>query len=152
MRVSFDTNILVYAADPTAGARTDRARALLRAAAPEDSLLTQQVIGEFLNVSRRMSHLDQRRLRRIAVGFSATFPVVPTPRELLFAAFDRAGRYQLQFWDAVIATVCLSNNVEILISEDYQDRFSIEGLTILNPFVETFDWSETGLKPPPGTG
>lgn len=99
-----------------------------------DAVLTQQVIGEFLNVSRKMQHLNQRRLRRIAVGFCATFPIVTTPKEALFEAFSRAEQYGLQFWDSVIVTVCLKNAVRVLVSEDFQDGLSIEGLTILNPF------------------
>lgn len=134
-RLSLDTNILVYAVDPGAGQRNRIARRVLRAAAAGDGLLTQQVIGEFLTVSRRMAHLDQLRLRRIAAALCATFPIAPTPRELLFDGFDRARRFRLQFWDAVIVTVCLANAVSWLISEDLQDGLAIEGLTVVNPFA-----------------
>lgn len=133
-RVSLDTNILVYAVDPSAGDKNRIARRILAAAAEGEGLLTQQVIGEFLNVSRKMAHLNQRRLRRIAAGLCATFPVVPTSRDHLFEAFDRAAQHRLQFWDAVILTVCGSAGVLHLISEDLQDGFSLDGLTILNPF------------------
>lgn len=133
-RLSLDTNILVYALDTGAGDKNERARELLQLAALSDAVLTQQVIGEFLNVSRKMQHLNQRRLRRIAVGLCATYPIVATPKEALFDAFDRAGRSGLQFWDSVIVTVCLRNAVRLLISEDFQDGLVIDGLAILNPF------------------
>ena len=133
-RVSLDTNILIYAVDGGAGRKNDRARELLRQAALSDAVITQQVVGEFLNVSRKMSHLNQRRLRRIAVGLCATFTIATTPRDTLFDAFDLAQRAGLQFWDAVIVSVCLGNAVDVLISEDMQDGYSANGLTILNPF------------------
>lgn len=133
-RISLDTNILIHAVNAGAGDKNVRARQLLRQAALSDAVLTQQVVGEFLNVSRKMAHLNQRRLRRIAVGLCATFPIVPTPKEALFDAFDRAGRAGLQFWDSLIVTVCLNNAMRLLISEDFQDGLSINGLTILNPF------------------
>jgi predicted nucleic acid-binding protein len=134
VRISLDTNILVYAVDRSAGERNARARALLERAALSEAVLTQQVVGEFLNVSRRMAHLDQDRLKRIAVRLCATFPIVGTPRGALFDAFDLASKSGLQFWDSVIVTVCLGNAVQALVSEDFQDGLVIGALTILNPF------------------
>jgi predicted nucleic acid-binding protein len=133
--ISLDTNILVYAVDPTAEEKMVTARALLRSAALAEAPLAQQVIGEFLNVSRRMHHLNQRRLRRIAVGLCATFQVLPTPLAMLFEAFDLAQRAHLQFWDAVIIRVCRSAGVDLLLSEDLQDGQNIDGVTIVNPFA-----------------
>jgi predicted nucleic acid-binding protein len=133
-RISLDTNVLIYAVDPGAGDKNLVARQIVRASAEADGVLTQQVIGEFLNVSRKMAHLNQRRLRRIALGLCSAFPILPTPRDLLFDAFDRAARFNLQFWDAVIATVCLSQGVSHLVSEDLQDGLLVEGLKVVNPF------------------
>ena len=147
-RISIDTNILVYACDPTEGEKCETARRVIRGIAGADSWLTQQVIGEFLNVSRKMHHLNQRRLRRIAVGFAATFPIISTPRDALFEAFDRSGQYQLQFWDAVIVTVCIGAEVNILLSEDYQDGIIIDGLLVRNPLVPGFDLATLGVTPP----
>ncbi|MEO6114274.1 MAG: PIN domain-containing protein [Sphingomicrobium sp.] len=136
-RFSLDTNILVYAVDPGAGTKNDIAKQILRSSAIGEGVLTQQVIGEFLNVSRRMAHLNQRRLRRIALGLSTTFPLLATSKELLFAAFDRSVRCNLQFWDSVIASVCIANGVSHLISEDMQDGRIIDGMAIVNPFLST---------------
>lgn len=134
MRITFDTNIIVYAADPVQERKCDEARALIAVAAQRDAVITQQVVGEFLNVTRRSAHLNQRRLRRIAVDFCAVFPVIPTHRNDLFDAFDLAQAHQLQFWDAVILTVCKANDVATLITEDMQDGATLNGVTILNPF------------------
>ncbi len=133
-RISLDTNVLVYAVDPSARDKTSIARWILRETAEADGLLTQQVIGEFLNVSRRMAHLNQRRLRRIALGFCTTFPIVPTSRDNLFEAFDRSQRYNLQFWDALIVSVSLANAATHLLSEDMQDGANLDGLVVINPF------------------
>lgn len=133
-RLSLDTNVLVYAVDKNAGEKNDIAVRMVRCLAQDGGVLTQQVIGEFLNVSRRMPHLNQRRLRRIAVGLTAVFPILATEKDLLFEAFDRSIRNQLQFWDSVIIGVCVSSGVTHLFSEDFQDRLVIEGLQILNPF------------------
>ena len=51
-RFSVDTNILVYAADAKAGAKHERAVALLHAAAGADCVLTVQALAEFFTSSR----------------------------------------------------------------------------------------------------
>lgn len=131
---SVDTNILVYATDPSAAEKMPHARRLLSSVARTDAVITQQVIGEFLNVSRRSSHLNQRRLRRIANRLCGVFPIIATSRPLLFDAFDLAERYRLQFWDAVIVSVCDAHGVSTLFTEDMQDGQRIGGLKIVNPF------------------
>jgi predicted nucleic acid-binding protein len=135
--ISLDTNILVYAVDPSAGEKNTTAKRILRSAATYNGVLTQQVLGEFLNVSRRMWHLNQRRLRRIGLGLSETLPLLTTSKDTLFDAFDRSARFRLQFWDAVIVSVCLANGVTHLISQDMQDGLDIEGLRVLNPFLNS---------------
>jgi predicted nucleic acid-binding protein len=134
-RISLDTNILVYAVDRGAGEKNRVARRILRYAAESEGVLTQQVIGEFLNVSRRMPHLDQQRLGRIALKLCETFPLLTTSRDHLFEAFDRSMRFQLQFWDALIASVCIAHGVSHLLTEDMQNGFSFNGMTIINPFL-----------------
>lgn len=133
-RISLDTNILVYAADPSAGDRHRTARALVDRAGAGRGVLTQQVIGEFLNVGRRMTHLDQRRIRQIAIGLGEVFPVLATRRQTLYEAFDLAGHYTLQFWDAVIVAVCAADEITTLLTEDMNDGQRIAGVLILNPF------------------
>lgn len=134
-RLSLDTNILVYAADRDAGSKREVARELLSRAARTEGVLTQQVIGEFLNVACRMPDAGRKRLRSIAQELCLTFPVLSTPRELLFEAYGRAARFKLQYWDCVIASVCIANGVRWLVSEDLQDGLIMDGLEILNPFL-----------------
>lgn len=134
-RISLDTNLLVYATDPSAGSRRDIARRWLRRVGDTEGILTQQVIGEFLNVSRRSAHLNQRRLRRIALGLCSVFPIAPANRDALFEAFDLAQRHMLQFWDALIIVVCLRNDVVALLTEDMQDGQRFDALIVINPFL-----------------
>ncbi|HEX8666846.1 MAG TPA: PIN domain-containing protein [Allosphingosinicella sp.] len=133
-RISLDTNILVYALDRGAGEKNRIARRVVRAAAEAEGVLTQQVIGEFLNVSRKVPGLNHQRLSRIAAGLCATFPILPTSQAQVFEAFDRAARYRIQFWDSVIATVCLGGAVSHLVTEDLQDGLVLDGLIVINPF------------------
>ncbi len=133
-RFSFDTNILVYAHDRAAGTRHERAREIVARAAWADCILTQQVVGEFLNVGRRRFETEPDLVETAVAGLTHVFSLAATPLAALIEAFRRAQRYRLQFWDSVITTVCIANSVETLISEDMHDGMDVDGVTIINPF------------------
>ena len=135
-KLSLDTNILVYAVDRTDGHKNAVARSIIVHASQTDIVLTQQVLGEYLNVVRKSDRDLQPALRETAERFERLFIMVPTPKSLLLHAFDRSVRYQLQYWDALIVSVCLENQVTHLLTEDLQDGQIIDGLTVLNPFAE----------------
>lgn len=134
LRTSIDTNILIYAIDAGEGAKHEQAAGLVGQLASRDAVLTQQVLGELLNVLRKRARGAEAMPRAAAEYFAMLFPVVPTPLAALFPAFDRAERLRLQFWDSLIVTVCLDNGVSHFLSEDMQDGQRIDGLTIINPF------------------
>lgn len=134
MSLSVDTNILVYTIDPTHRSKHQAAIEILQQLSLGDHGLTQQVIGEFLNVCRRQDKALHSALRRTAERYARIFPVMQTQAAFLFPAFDRATRFKIQFWDALIITICLANGVTHLLSEDLQDGQKFDGLTIINPF------------------
>lgn len=149
-RFSLDTNILVYAVDTTHQSKHDRAADLVVQAARSDSVLTQQVIGEFLNVSRKFTAKLHPFLRETAERYTRTFPIAQTLPAFLLPAFDRAGRFKLQFWDALIVGVCLANGVTHLLSEDLQDGQKIDGLTVIDPFMPANQATLDALLEEPG--
>lgn len=130
---SLDTNILVHAADPTSGERHDRARDIVRRVSLANGVLTQQVIGEFLNLGHKSTKVDRQGVRDMASGLCRVLPILPTKRETLLEAHDLAARYRLQFWDAVIIAVCRTNDVAVLFTEDMQDGQTIADVLILDP-------------------
>jgi predicted nucleic acid-binding protein len=134
-RFSVDTNILFYAIDRRSPDKAGRARAALERLMTGDSLLTQQVLGEFLNLTRKLPVADHDRLVAFAKDMSSYLGVAPTRPELLFRAHDLAREAQLQFWDALIILVCAGHGVTHLLSEDLQHGQVISGVTILNPFL-----------------
>lgn len=80
---SLDTNILVHAADPMLGESHARTRDIVERVAAMDGVLTQQVIGEFLNVGHKSPRLDRRQVRNMADGLCRVFPIISTKRETL---------------------------------------------------------------------
>jgi predicted nucleic acid-binding protein len=133
--VSIDTNILVYAADPEAGERHHRAMGVLIGGMRANTVLTQQVLGEFYNVLNK-SGLDLANGLATAERLQRRMRLERTVPEDLLDAFHLAQASRMQFWDAVIVTVCRRARVDILLTEDVQDGRVYGSLRIVNPFVD----------------
>jgi predicted nucleic acid-binding protein len=57
-------------------------------------------------------------------------------------ALDLAKRHQLALWDAQIVASARLNGCTRILSEDFQHRSAIYGVTILNPFAADFQDAE----------
>lgn len=99
-----------------------------------DCVLTNQVIGEFLNVVRTKAVISPVEGRSTAADSSFLFPLLPTTADQLIAASGLSEQHRYQFWDAVILTVAASAGVEYLLTEDMQDGATVHGIRLLNPF------------------
>ena len=135
-RFSVDTNILIYAVDYTQPAKKAQSRDLLSGLVLEETVLSQQVYGEFLSVGfrRRMEVRDV--LFAQLESWQKVYTTLPTQVSDLTRAFDLATRYRLQYWDALILTVVRAAGVTLFFSEDMQDGLNIGTLKIRNPFAE----------------
>ena len=133
MRISIDSNILVYSVQSLAD-KTAAAEQLLFRAIGADCVLTNQAIGEFLNVIRRKHSQRVGDARDVVAGWSLIFSIAPTATQQLVEASALAERHRLQFWDAVILVVAGAAGAEWLLSEDMQDGATINGVRLLDPF------------------
>jgi predicted nucleic acid-binding protein len=134
VRISLDTNILIYAAgDPLAGKKQLATRLITRAAIA-DGIVTQQVYGEFFNVCMKKKAILKEHVLQQVREWQQFLPPALTDPKYYFAALELAHRHQLQFWDSVILCVCAEQNVSILLSEDMQDGATYAGVTIIDPF------------------
>jgi predicted nucleic acid-binding protein len=132
--LSFDSNILVYAADSLAGERHLQASRLLESAIEVKAGLTEQCILEFLNVSavkaRPSVSTAVSIARELAVNFRILLPSASIVEDVLLLL----GKHRLNIWDARILAVCAAHGCEYLLSEDMQDGADYGGVTVLNPF------------------
>jgi predicted nucleic acid-binding protein len=133
--VSFDTNVLVYAADKDAGHRHRRAVEIVgRAILSRSGILALQALGEFFHVVTRKVGLDNGTAMAFIEGWLAVMPVqCATDRDLIDAG--RVVRdHGLPFWDAMLWAAVRSAGVRYLLTEDLQDGRVLEGVTFVNPF------------------
>ena len=134
--ISFDTNILVYAADIAAGGRRDRSADLLaRAMRLQNCTQTLQSFCEFFNVVTRKAGIEAAAAGELVTAWSAATRVEAARLEDLVEAIRAVAEHGLSFWDAMLWATLRRAGVRILISEDFQDGRTIEGVRIVNPFA-----------------
>jgi predicted nucleic acid-binding protein len=134
--ISFDTNILVYAADRMAGPRHARSAELLeRALRLQDCTQTLQSFCEFYNVVTRKTGVSKTAAAALIAAWSGAVSVVAAVPRDLATAMRAVEQYQLSFWDALLWATLRRAGIHSLISEDFQDGRVVEGVRIINPFA-----------------
>jgi predicted nucleic acid-binding protein len=130
-----DTNILIYAHDSSAGAKHERARALVERLWRERSgVVSTQVLQELaVNLRRKAGRpLDAEATREIVADY-LTWQVVVNGGEAILEALDLEARYQISFWDALVVEAAQASGAEILYSEDLSDGQSYGSLRVVDP-------------------
>lgn len=137
--VLVDTNVVLYAHDPTDPFKHNVARALLRRLWGEGSLAySAQVLNEFYSRAVRpgkppsLSHEEAAEAVR---EMAASCEILPITASVVVHALDAVGRYQLSFWDALIWAVARENSIQIIYTEDVPGQQEIEGVRYVNPFM-----------------
>lgn len=135
MRFTLDSNILVYAVDRSDEEKHRIASDIMKRAPLLDAVLTSQVLGEFLNVVRRKRLTAFGLAREQAERWATLFPVVDTSWEHVAIGAAFAERHKMQLWDSIIWQAARSMHASVFLSEDLQDGFSAEGMTVIDPFA-----------------
>ena len=132
-RYTIDTNLYFYSLDASAGDKHLRALALLQAVNPLRTVVLMQTLGELANsiVKRRpaLSGPAEQLIRRMSRLELAQ--AIPDDLHLALATHQQ---HKLPFWDAVIWATARRVGCSLLLSEDFQDRRTLDGVTICNPF------------------
>lgn len=134
--IALDTNLLIYAEDPTdPNGRHEVAASLIEKLAIGQNIIALQVLGEFLNVCRRKQTISLDLALSKAETYAFVFESPSTLAPDLLAAVQVSELYHLQYFDALIVVVSRRAGATILLSEDMHDGLEIEGLKIVNPFA-----------------
>lgn len=133
-----DTNILVYASDPTEGEKCTLAVELLREAAHGSSLvLSTQVLQEFYSTVMRNGLLPAPEALQTLRDWADQAVVVPTTTELVLEAIGLQQRMQFSIWDALIVQAARQAGCKTLFTEDLHHGLKIGDLEIVNPFAHS---------------
>jgi predicted nucleic acid-binding protein len=134
MRVAIDTNVLAYAEGIDDPERNKIALALIRKLDESSTFVPVQVLGELFRVMRKAKY-SGTQARTITLRWQNAFPLIETSPSTLVAGIDLAVDHKLSIWDAVILAAAASAGCRLLLSEDFQDGFTWDGLTVVNPFA-----------------
>lgn len=135
LRVTFDSNILVYAADADGGEKHSIAADLVARAAHGDCVLTLQSLAEFFFVATTKAMLDAATAAAFVDDWRAVYPVVAAGEGALAGAMAAVLSHRLSFWDAMIWATARQADCHVLVSEDLQDGRMLEGVRFVNPFA-----------------
>lgn len=133
-----DTNILMYAHDTSAGAKHDRAKAIVEELwRDRTGVLSTQVLQELaVNLRRKAERpLDAKAAREIVADY-LTWQVVVNGGDSILEALDLEGRYQISFWDALVVQAAQTAGAEVLYSEDLSDGQKYGAVRVTNPLRE----------------
>lgn len=128
-RPFFDTNVVLYLLSGD-GRKADVAEALLA----QGGLVSVQVLNEAASVCLRKLKLPWSEVHELLNALKACCDVLPLTCAIHERALGLAERYRLSFYDALIYASALHAEAEVLYSEDMQDGFVIDALTVKNPF------------------
>jgi predicted nucleic acid-binding protein len=133
MRVSLDSNILVYALHVD-DRRNPRAIEVLGRAALADCVQTMQSLAECFNVLVRKRGLDPAAARHEITRFHRTLDCVAARPSDLDEAMRAVIEHAMSFWDAMLWATAKRAGCRIILSEDMQDGRDLEGVRFLDPF------------------
>lgn len=134
-----DTNILVYSLATHEPQKQPLAAALIQQAlATRRGCISTQVIQEFLNVATRradpifsISEVSDY-LNKVLWPLCLHFPSNAFYERALQIRYETS----YSFYDALIVAAAVQLGCERLVTEDLQHGRVVQGVTILNPFVE----------------
>ena len=135
MRVALDTNILAYAEGVNGAGRKKSALDVIEKLPPESTFLPVQALGELFHVLVRKAERTPKKARSAISSWQDTFPQIETSSSVLISAIDLAAGHALGIWDAIILAAASAAGCRLLISEDLQDGFTWNGVTVANPFA-----------------
>lgn len=143
MTYLLDTNLLVYPYDVRDEAKQARARALLERLALDDTAsLSSQALAEFSNVGLKKLRLTPTFMIRQVERYTQLFQVIPLTSAVVLEAVRGVGEHTMSYYDAQVWAAAKLNQVPVVLSEDFPNGATVEGVTFLNPLEADFDLGE----------
>jgi predicted nucleic acid-binding protein len=136
VRSFIDTNILIYAEVSDDKPRQLAALALLKELhATSSGVLSTQVLKEYCNVAIKKLKLPLHHIRE-QLNLHEQFEVVQVTPTIIRAGLDLHQTRSVSFYDALICASAQTAGCSVLYSEDLNAGENINGVSIVNPFIQ----------------
>jgi predicted nucleic acid-binding protein len=132
-----DTNILMYAHDAAAGAKHERARAVIEELWRDRSgVVSTQILQELcVSLLRKAGRPVGLKTAREIVTDYLSWDVYVNTGESILVALDLEERYQISFWDALVIQAAEASGAVVLYSEDLSDGQTYGAVRVVNPLA-----------------
>jgi predicted nucleic acid-binding protein len=135
-----DSNILVYAYDSHDKEKHEISKNILNKYWKKEiiyALSIQNLSELFVVTTKKISNpipvKEMEENINDIINFS-NFLILEIKPKTILKAIKLTSEYNLSYWDSLIASIMLENNINIIITEDEQDFKKVPGLKIINPF------------------
>jgi len=134
VRVALDTNILAYAEGVNGAARKVNALDLIQRLPAGSALLPVQTLGELFQLLVRKVNRTPAQARSAILSWRDAFPLIETSETVIVGAAELAATHRFSFWDGVVLASAAEGGCRLLLSEDLQEGFTWNSVTVTNPF------------------
>jgi len=137
-KVLLDTNVLVYAYDPSEPVKQQTALTLLdRLITSGSGLISTQILSEFfVTVTRKIPDpLTSEQAEERLVNFCQIWPVLQISEMIVLEAARGVRVHRFSYWDALIWATARLNQASLVFTEDFTNDQLVEGVRFINPFL-----------------
>ncbi len=145
MRIALDTNVLAYAEGVNGAQKKEQALQLIERMPSESVFLPVQTLGELFQLLLRKLKHTPAQARTAVLAWRDAYALIETSEEVLLAAVELAVAHRFSFWDGVVLGAAREGGCRLLLSEDLQEGFTWDGVTVANPFATSPNPLLTGL-------
>ena len=135
MRLALDTNILAYAEGIGDETRCLSASKLVKKLTDREVILPAQTLGELSRLLVAKDKQKNSQVRQTVLEWADSFLVADSTWFAFQTALDLTVNHQIPIWDALIMSVTAEHHCRLLLSEDFQNGFTWQGVTVINPFT-----------------
>lgn len=149
--VFVDTNVLVYARDAGEPVKQPSAARWIEQLWLEQTGRTSiQVLNEYyVTVTRKLRPGMESDDAWADVHALLAWDPQPVDRDLVLRAREVERRHDLSWWDAMIVTAAQLQGCALLLTEDLQDGWTCDGVTVCNPFTNLVSEDRSRYEPTP---
>ena len=140
--ILLDTNVLVYAHDPSEPIKQVRALEVLdRLHLTGTGQLSVQCLGEFFSIAVRSRRplLSPADAAAQVERLLQAWPVLDITPLVIGEAIRGVRMHRLPYWNAQLWATARLNQTPVVFSEDFSSGTVLDGIRFVNPFADNFD-------------
>jgi len=145
VRTLVDTNVLLYCYDRSKPDKQQQALDTLDLLVSSGvGALSTQILGEFfVNATRKLAEpMSLETASERIEHYFRSCTIFDVTHRVVEEAIRGVRAHQLNYWDAQIWAVARLHSIPVLLSEDFQDGRTLEGVRFLNPLLPGFHAAE----------